>query len=404
MRRTLDNGDHRWGTTRSTLLAVSVAATAIGAPPAYVVVDLGTLAGPGELTDPGSWAVGLGLDGSVVGASVTNGAHHEFHAFRRAMNTTIDLPPLAGDAHSLATATNALGATVGLSYQLGAVITHGVRWEANGTAISLGSFRPRRIGDDGTIVGEVPVASSLGVARAARLVNGATTVLGTLGGTSSSAADSNASGWIVGQSTLANGLTTRAFLWRNGVMTDLGTLGGAAGRAEAINAVGDAVGTSQIAGGDPHATLFDLGPNGEVLSRTDLGVLPGQGRSSSALDIADDGTVVGVSGDRAFRWSAGSLVDLNGQIAPGASWVLTRANAIDALGRIAGEGRHFGLRRAFLLVPRKPADLNADGVVDGDDLGTLLGEWGACAGCDADFNGDGVVDGNDLGSLLGEWG
>jgi len=50
-----------------------------------------------------------------------------------------------------------------------------------------------------------------------------------------------------------------------------------------------------------------------------------------------------------------------------------------------------------------PADLNCDGVVDGNDLGTLLGEWGACPGCAADFNGDGVVDGNDLGTLLGAW-
>jgi len=49
------------------------------------------------------------------------------------------------------------------------------------------------------------------------------------------------------------------------------------------------------------------------------------------------------------------------------------------------------------------ADLNLDGVVDGNDLGTLLGQWGACPGCSADFNGDGAVDGNDLGTLLGEW-
>ncbi|MBM4112137.1 MAG: hypothetical protein FJ253_02005, partial [Phycisphaerae bacterium] len=53
--------------------------------------------------------------------------------------------------------------------------------------------------------------------------------------------------------------------------------------------------------------------------------------------------------------------------------------------------------------PCAPADLNCDGFVDGDDLGTLLGQWGECAGCAADFNGDGVVDGDDLGELLGEW-
>jgi len=48
-------------------------------------------------------------------------------------------------------------------------------------------------------------------------------------------------------------------------------------------------------------------------------------------------------------------------------------------------------------------DFNSDGRVNGNDLGTLLGQWGSCAGCSADFNGDGHVDGNDLGSLLGAW-
>jgi len=50
-----------------------------------------------------------------------------------------------------------------------------------------------------------------------------------------------------------------------------------------------------------------------------------------------------------------------------------------------------------------PADFNKDGVVDGDDLGTLLGEWGPCPACSTDLDGDGVVDGDDLGALLGQW-
>jgi len=49
------------------------------------------------------------------------------------------------------------------------------------------------------------------------------------------------------------------------------------------------------------------------------------------------------------------------------------------------------------------ADLNGDGVVDGADLGLLLGAWGSSGG-PADLNGDGVVDGADLGVLLGGWG
>jgi hypothetical protein len=48
-----------------------------------------------------------------------------------------------------------------------------------------------------------------------------------------------------------------------------------------------------------------------------------------------------------------------------------------------------------------PADLNDDAVVDGIDLGMLLGAWGTPV---YDLDGDGVVDGVDLGILLGAWG
>lgn len=388
-------------TSMTAIIAAGLATTLFAAPPAYTIIDFGTLAGPQETTDPGSWMVGLGADGGVVGGSVTNGPHHEFHAFRWIAGSTIELWPLADDDHSVATSTNASGQRVGMSYDLAKVDTHGVRWSADGTAISLNTFLPRRIADDGTIVGQQPVVGSLGVPRAARLVGSSVTDLGTLGGTSSSAADVNAAGWIVGHSALATGSSMRAFLWRNGTMSDLGTLGGASSRAEAINASGQVVGTSQTNTGDPHATLFNLGPAGEVLSRLDLGVL--QGRGSSALDIADNGTIVGVSGDRAFRWSGGTLVDLNSTIAPDLSWVLTKATAIDNAGRIAGEGRHFGQRRGFLLVPRNAGDINADGKVDGADIAIVLGNWGPCKGCSADINNDGLIDGADLAIVLGNW-
>ena len=52
------------------------------------------------------------------------------------------------------------------------------------------------------------------------------------------------------------------------------------------------------------------------------------------------------------------------------------------------------------------ADINRDGVVNGDDLGMFLSAWGTCpttGACPSDFNDDGVVDGIDLGSLLGAW-
>lgn len=54
-----------------------------------------------------------------------------------------------------------------------------------------------------------------------------------------------------------------------------------------------------------------------------------------------------------------------------------------------------------LLLP--PADLDGSGVVDGTDLGLLLGAWGT-ADLAADLDASSVVDGTDLGILLGSWG
>lgn len=50
-----------------------------------------------------------------------------------------------------------------------------------------------------------------------------------------------------------------------------------------------------------------------------------------------------------------------------------------------------------------PADLTADGVVDGADLGVLISLWQSDA-FGADLDGNGIVNGADLGLLLGDWG
>jgi hypothetical protein len=57
------------------------------------------------------------------------------------------------------------------------------------------------------------------------------------------------------------------------------------------------------------------------------------------------------------------------------------------------------------VAPRRPGDVNQDGVVDTADLLALLSKWGPArpAGWDADFNGDGAVDTADLLTLLAHW-
>jgi hypothetical protein len=67
----------------------------------------------------------------------------------------------------------------------------------------------------------------------------------------------------------------------------------------------------------------------------------------------------------------------------------------------------YTLTGGFWAVPAAPsnpcpADLNQDGIVDGADLGLLLGNWDLSGLGDITL--DGVVDGADLGLLLGAWG
>ncbi|MCA9285410.1 MAG: hypothetical protein KDA22_09360 [Phycisphaerales bacterium] len=58
---------------------------------------------------------------------------------------------------------------------------------------------------------------------------------------------------------------------------------------------------------------------------------------------------------------------------------------------------------AYVYSPAAPilGDLNGDGLVNGADLGILLGAWGTPG--PGDLNGDGIVDGADLGVLLANW-
>jgi hypothetical protein len=60
------------------------------------------------------------------------------------------------------------------------------------------------------------------------------------------------------------------------------------------------------------------------------------------------------------------------------------------------------LVRALISERKSLADGNLDGVVDGQDLGGLLSEWGSMGFWDVTQ--DGVVDGVDLGELLAAWG
>ncbi len=55
-------------------------------------------------------------------------------------------------------------------------------------------------------------------------------------------------------------------------------------------------------------------------------------------------------------------------------------------------------------LPYRAADVNCSGIVNIDDIFTVLGDWGSCYFCAADVNGDGLVNIDDIFAILGDWG
>jgi hypothetical protein len=100
-------------------------------------------------------------------------------------------------------------------------------------------------------------------------------------------------------------------------------------------------------------------------------------------------------------------VDVTGGVASDNQEHLDTNIFISSFGRdAAGElyiTDYFGGQVLRLTQVEPQEDLNTDPVVDGADLGILLGNWGQSCAL-GDINNDGVVDGADLGLLLGAWG
>lgn len=150
-----------------------------------------------------------------------------------ARRTAHELPPLAGDSVSAATAINDRGQAVGISGicdiavgELSAI--HAVRWE-DGVPHDLGNIggdawnTPTAINARGDIVGFANIAPGIDFNPHAFLWTAAAGIrdLGTLPGDASSQATGiNGAGQVVGQSCDAQG-ACRAFVWQDGVMRDL---------------------------------------------------------------------------------------------------------------------------------------------------------------------------------------
>ncbi|MCA9285295.1 MAG: hypothetical protein KDA22_08785 [Phycisphaerales bacterium] len=158
-----------------------------------------------------------------------------------------------------------------------------------------------------------------------------------------------------------------------------------------------------VVGVHPGTGMYGLStPPGDASADTSVPMVQG----TTALVVAR----VTKNVDATFTWSiyVDPTVGAPEPAVPGASMVTTlglpQAVFIYNDGGFSTDEIRVGTTWNSVLgveAPPCPGDLDGNTIVDGADLGMLLGAWGTP---DADLNGDGTTDGADLGLLLASWG
>jgi probable HAF family extracellular repeat protein len=257
--------------------------------PAWTLVDVGTLGGPG------SYGAAVNNAGVVVGCADVAGSGTHAFVYQAGSMRDLGTGTDSSEGNSCALAVNDQGVVAGR-----AASGELVEWN-NASVTHLGiKGNVTAINGAGIVVGSITDGAAT---RAFMYRDGLVTDLGNLGtnaNPASSANAINARGQVVGNS------NNHAFLYENGAMRDLGTLGGASSIAKAINDRGEVVGMSGDANGTP-TPFIDAGGLRALPAPTD----------SAAIAINNRGQVVG-SGEGIY----GYLVD-NG--------VVTRLDAIPAV-------------------------------------------------------------------------
>jgi probable HAF family extracellular repeat protein len=99
----------------------------------------------------------------------------------------------------------------------------------------------------------------------------------------------NEAGTVVGWTLPSDGDEGHAFSWHGGAMRDLGTLGGGYSSANDVNDSGTIVGVSLDLGEDPHAFIEQ---DGRMLALDTIVDPPPEGTVTEAASINDDGRIV----------------------------------------------------------------------------------------------------------------
>jgi probable HAF family extracellular repeat protein len=349
----------------------------------YIVVDMGSLGGPGSIVfEQGTRS--LNNQGTFTGAADTpnldpnspqnpcsaypdgNIDPYVQHVFRWELGEKTDLGTYPGGTSSCSQWISDRGWIVGgatngkMDLLAGYPEATATLWR-NGKILNLGTLGGNEsyawsVNNLGQVVGfalnTTPDQSQGNVfawgatqAHAFLWQNGRMQDLGTLGGPDSDALLINERGEIAGMS-ITSSESVDPFLWKNGKMIDLGTLGGTFGYPDMINSRGQIVGQSNLAGDQGwHPYLWENG----VLK--DLGTLGGsQGEArwiNDAGEAAGYATFPGEQVGHATLWNEGKIIDLGAT----ADFPCSYANGINSRGQVLGALQHCpnnAPREAFL--------------------------------------------------------
>ena len=334
------------------------------APLHYAVVDLGSLGG--QECD----ATGLNSKGQVVGGADTakHGKGPEFltNVFVWQNGRMRAVPGLDG-SHAFVVAVNSAGQMAGayspdpLKAKFAAAV-----FTLSGKVKLLGGFPATQ---HGYSLSEAEAVNAKGQAVGISNNQAFLWSAGKLkkltpppGFTAADAGAINDAGMAAGKANkIGTGKTaTHALLWNPaGRAKDLGVLPGYTDSiARGINNQGQVAGWVGASGGTPGRGLTFryqafLWQNGKMRGLGSIPRLP----DSKASALNDRGQVVGnayhKTDEAALLWQHGKVYELNKLVPPGSGWKLQNALAINNSGWIIGNGIHNGIRRGFLLIPKK---------------------------------------------------